>query len=151
MVYVVNEPIVPDTPSSSGGAITQESVQPPLPAGLHLDPVTGVISGTAGVATAAALYTVTGSNAAGSDTAELRIEVQMQEMPPTGLQYTTPNPVYVVGTPIAVDIPQSAGGLITSYTISPALPPGLSLNTGSGAITGTPRNPPRAGRLYRQG
>lgn len=141
VVYMTGAAITPNMPIAHGGEIREFSVSPALPAGLVLDSQTGVISGAPQAAAAAALYTVTGSNAAGSDTAELSIEVQLQEMPPTGLQYTTPNPVYVVGTPIAVDIPQSAGGLITSYTIAPALPPGLSLNTGSGAITGTPRTP----------
>ncbi|QQX87730.1 putative Ig domain-containing protein [Cupriavidus necator] len=139
-LYVAGTAITSNFPIARGGEIRQFSVSPALPAGLVLDPQTGVISGTPVAAVAAALYTVTGSNAAGSDIAELSIEVQAQETAPAGLQYTTSNPTYIVGRPIAVDMPQSTGGLITEFAISPPLPPGMSLNTVSGAITGTPRN-----------
>ena len=58
--------------------------------------------------------------------------------PPTGLIYATPSPSYVLETAIAANTPSSSGGAVSSYTINPSLPPGLSLNTGTGAITGTP-------------
>src|SRR5262245_13458910 len=38
----------PDLASTTGGAPTTFSVSPPLPTGLSLDPVTGVVSGTPG-------------------------------------------------------------------------------------------------------
>lgn len=55
---------------------------------------------------------------------------------PSGLTYTSP-PVFVVGQPITAMTP-SVSGSVTSYSVSPALPAGLSLNTTSGAISGTP-------------
>jgi glucose/arabinose dehydrogenase len=51
------------------------SVDPPLPAGLSLDPATGAISGTPGAEGPAADHTVTVSNLHGSAEAVVRIEV----------------------------------------------------------------------------
>jgi gliding motility-associated-like protein len=56
---------------------------------------------------------------------------------PAGLSYTTPN-VYTVGTAITALNPTSTGGAIASYAISPSLPAGLTFNTTTGAISGTP-------------
>jgi len=46
-----------------------------------------------------------------------------------------PSYVFVVGQPIA-SLTSTSGG--TNYTISPALPSGLSINAGTGEISGTP-------------
>ncbi|GAB2527357.1 hypothetical protein GCM10027189_02630 [Rufibacter soli] len=53
------------------------------------------------------------------------------------LSYTTPNQ-YCVGTAITNNAPTTTGGMVTTYSISPALPDGLSLNTNTGIISGTP-------------
>ncbi|MFT4858174.1 MAG: hypothetical protein ACI8SN_000088 [Algoriphagus sp.] len=59
--------------------------------------------------------------------------------PPTGLSYTSNGPlVYCVGQAITTNSPNTSGGTPTSYSVSPALPAGLSLNTTNGQITGTP-------------
>lgn len=56
---------------------------------------------------------------------------------PANLTYT--NPVtYSVGTAISNNNPSNSGGGITTYSVSPALPSGLSLNTSTGVISGTP-------------
>jgi len=58
--------------------------------------------------------------------------------PPSGLTYSSITAVYTQGTSIAPDGPTSSGGAVSSYSVSPALPSGLTLNTGTGVITGTP-------------
>ena len=65
-VYTVGTPIPPNSPTSTGGAVTAYSVSPDLPAGLSLDDDTGIISGTPTAVTATASYTVTASNVTGS-------------------------------------------------------------------------------------
>lgn len=55
---------------------------------------------------------------------------------PTGLNYTTPN-VFTVDEAIT-DLTPTVTGTVTSYSVSPALPAGLSLNTTTGVISGTP-------------
>jgi hypothetical protein len=74
--YFVGTAIATNTPSSSGGAPTSYAVQPSLPAGLSLNPTTGVISGTPTAVTVNATYVVSASNSAGSTTASLTISVR---------------------------------------------------------------------------
>lgn len=73
--YTTGTAIPANSPTSSGGSIGSYGVSPALPAGLSLNASTGVISGTPTLATAAAPYTVTGSNSAGSSIATLTITV----------------------------------------------------------------------------
>lgn len=51
------------------------SVSPPLPSGLELDTASGVISGTPAGSSASADYTITASNAGGTSSTVVRIEV----------------------------------------------------------------------------
>jgi feruloyl esterase len=57
---------------------------------------------------------------------------------PSALSYTSETIVYPVRTPIPPNIPASSGGAVNAYSISPALPAGLSLNAATGVISGTP-------------
>jgi hypothetical protein len=57
--------------------------------------------------------------------------------PPTGLAYPTTALWLQVGADIGSLSPQ-VSGVVTNYSVSPALPAGLSLNATSGVITGTP-------------
>ncbi len=57
---------------------------------------------------------------------------------PTSLAYATNPASYVAGVTITPNSPTASGGAIDSYGVSPALPTGLSLDTKTGIITGTP-------------
>lgn len=135
VVYETGMPIQNNVPASVGGAVTSYAVSPALPAGLSLDGVSGIISGTPTQTAAAADYTVTATNSAGSDSFPVNITVNVG--PPTNLRYTTPV-TYVVGTAIAPNTPANDGGAVASYTVNPALPAGLVLNAATGVISGTP-------------
>ena len=135
-VYTKGTAIPANNPTSAGGAVTSYSVSPALPGGLSLSSTTGVISGTPTAITATASYTVTASNSAGSATAALSITVN--DAAPAGLTYTPGTAVYTVGTPIAANTPTSTGGAVTGYSVTPALPAGLSLDDVTGIINGTP-------------
>jgi hypothetical protein len=137
-VYTVGTAIPSNIPSSTGGAITSYTVSPTLPLGLSIGASTGIVSGTPTAATARAVYTVTGTNSAGSTTAALTLTVTTALQPPAGLTYSANPAVYTVGTAITPNLPSSTGGAIASYAVSPALPSGLSLDTSTGIVAGTP-------------
>jgi len=147
-VYTVGVPIPENVPTSTGGAPLSYSVSPALPAGLRMsatpitlgDAASGILSGTPTAATATATYTVTAHNASGSTTATLAITVNPADASPAGLAYSAPAPVYAVEVPITPDVPSTGatGATPTSYSVSPDLPAGLSLNSVSGIVTGTP-------------
>ena len=138
-VYTVGVAIADNAPSSTGGAVVSYAIAPSLPSGLSFDPVSGVISGTPGVSSAATDYTVTATNSGGSTTVTLRITVNTAtEVAPAELSYTTNPAVYTVGVAVADNAPSSTGGAVVSYAIAPSLPSGLSFDPASGVISGTP-------------
>ena len=59
------------------------------------------------------------------------------DLPPSALSYTPSLASGTVGTAIT-SLNPSVTGTVTSYSVSPALPLGLTLNTSSGVISGTP-------------
>ena len=129
-VYSVGQAITPNVPASTGGPVAGYSVNPALPAGLSLNPVTGVLSGTPLVAAAQGSYVVTASNAGGQTTAALTLTVQVTA-------YATVTAVYDQNVLIAPNGP--VGGLTgTTYTVAPALPAGLNLDGSTGIISGAP-------------
>jgi hypothetical protein len=117
------------------GTVTGYTVSPPLPTGLLLSSSTGVISGTAGVVSAPATYSVTASNASGSTSFSLVLEVwQPPPSPPSALSYPSPQD-WNIGLPVLL-IP-IVTGTVTQYSAG-SLPAGLSIDAASGIITGTP-------------
>jgi Putative Ig domain len=136
--YPVGVAIAPNYPSSSGGAAVSYSVSPTLPAGLSLDPTTGVITGTPTAATPTANYVVTATNSGGRTTESLSITITLPTVTPPQFTYSTNPAIYLVGVPIAPNVPRSSGGAVASYSVSPALPAGLSLDAATGVIGGTP-------------
>ena len=104
-----------------------------LPAGLTLNALTGAINGTP-TTSGTSIVTLTATNSAGSSSASLVLTIAP-----------------AVGTPIITSAPTATGtagqpfvtyfiaatGLPTGYSVA-GLPAGLTLNTTTGAITGTP-------------
>jgi hypothetical protein len=138
VVYDQNVAITPNTPTFTGGAPTSYSVLPSLPTGLSLNTSSGAITGTPTVITAAAQYTITGTNASGSKDSVVNIAVRIQ--PPQGLSYASiASPIfYTVNQAIGTHVPSSTGGVVASYSVSPTLPAGLTFSTVTGEISGTP-------------
>ena len=135
-VYCSGTPIAANSPAITGGTPTSYSVSPALPAGLVFSTTTGIISGTPTVPTAAANYTVTATNSCGS--ANVAVNITISPAAPTALNYTLTPATYCGGTAITNNSPSNTGGAPTAYSVSPALPAGLSLNAGTGVISGTP-------------
>jgi hypothetical protein len=131
--YPINTPIT-NNDATVTGVVELFTVLPPLPSGLHLDALTGRISGTPDEESANTSYLVTATNPLGTTTATLNLGVL--PAPPSGLAYSAPSPTYIRGQVITANTP-SVVGAVTSWSVTPALPSGLSLNTSTGVISGT--------------
>jgi hypothetical protein len=128
---VIGEPIAL-TPAVSG-TVGHYTVSPPLPPGLSLDGQSGVISGTPTQASGSATYLV---NARGAGVrASFPLVLSVTE-PPNHLSYSSPT-ASTVGTPLVPLVPTVAG-TVEHYAVTPALPPGVALDSKSGVIAGAP-------------
>ncbi|MCU0440201.1 MAG: putative Ig domain-containing protein, partial [Raineya sp.] len=114
------------------------SVNPALPAGLSLNTSTGVISGTPSAQTASATYTVTASQSAG--VCSVTQNYTFAVVCPTASLSPSSLPNGTIGTTYNQTISQTGlpAGTITWSVSLGTLPTGLSLNSSTGVISGTP-------------
>ncbi|MGC6053253.1 putative Ig domain-containing protein, partial [Citrobacter freundii] len=127
--------------SISGGVGPIVSISPALPAGLTLDASTGVISGTTSVVTSATAYQLSVTDSNGSPTRKFTLTLATVNGPIITVHEA--NKMLTAGTStnfIPVTATSMTGGHLT-FSISPALPAGLGLNSTNGTITGTPTAP----------
>ena len=114
------------------------SVSPSLPNGLSIDSSTGEISGTpTDLSTTPVTYTITATNSGGS--ASTTIDITINDIPALinhihGSPYTYTKSQFT----FAVHSPTANGGPVTSWSISPLLPSGMSFDTSTGEISGVP-------------
>lgn len=136
-IYCTSTAITANTPSLavSGGTVGYGSGSS-LPAGLTLNSSTGAITGTPTATSSATDYTINASNACGSTSVALNITVVARL---TALTYTSSSITACAGsaiTPNTVASVTSGSGTLT-YSVSPALPTGLSIDANTGTISGT--------------
>lgn len=113
---------------------------PGLPAGLVLDPGTGVISGTPAAAAAPAPCTLTATNGGGGGSFTVSLGVLASS--PVTLDYAGTGAVSAaVGGSLSLDPPAVSGvpgGTLLGFGVNPALPAGLTLNAANGLVSGSP-------------
>lgn len=124
------------SPTNDNGAIKNYTVSPTLPTGLILENTTGLLTGTPTIIAERTKYTITGSNATGQTTRDIYITVN--DKIPLNFAYPETSYTFSRGEPISNKIPGNTGGTILIYSISPALPTGLSLDSQTGIISGAP-------------
>ena len=127
-------------PAATGGDGTLTySLSPALPAGLSFNATTRRITGTPTESMAQTTYTLTATDADG-DTVSITFAITVEvDSTPAFAAPVSPQR-YRVGTTITpLRLPAAAqGNAPIAYTLSPALPAGLSFNATSRRITGTP-------------
>ena len=127
--------------TNTGGAVSSNrySISPSLPAGLTFNITTGEISGTPTQAQTQSSYTITATGSGGTSTAMFTLTVAAAEIAPV-ISLSNSVQSVTVGNSILIVNATKSGGAINAngYLISPSLPPGLSFNTSTGSISGTP-------------
>jgi hypothetical protein len=116
------------------------SILPALPAGLALNSATGVISGTSTTPIALQQFTVTANDGSSSATATVVILVTPTTVITKSLQPAAQSITGYVGIPLVPTATYVTTNFTKTpvYSIAPALPAGLTINSASGVITGTP-------------
>ena len=109
-----------------------------LPAGLSLNITTGVLSGTP-TAAGPATFTIAATNGASPDavTPSITITVSQAQVAPV-FTASAPPATATVGAPYSYTFAATGNPAPTFRVNSGALPAGLSLNTTSGVLSGTP-------------
>ena len=104
---------------------------------LSISPGLGAVTGTSVTVRplATTTYTLTATNEGGTSSKSLTVSLTSA---PAGLTYSQNPATYTEGVAITPNAPSSTGGAITSYSVSPDLPTGLSLHPTTGIVSGTP-------------
>ena len=142
----VNQPYPPTTLQATGGIQPYSwSVNPALPNGLSLNvstpsEISGTpLDGTAGTTTHT--FMVSDSDAPSNQTASTQLSLKINPAP-TPLTITSPDgsslPFARTQINYSTTLKGSGGILPYTWSITPALPTGLLLDTSTGAITGKP-------------
>jgi hypothetical protein len=66
------------------------------------------------------------------------VSITVNDIAPSALTYSSNPATYTTGSAITINTPTISGGALVSYVVSPALPAGLTLNSSTGVISGTP-------------
>ncbi len=132
--FQIGASIVPIVPTTTGRDL-KFRISPSLPAGLTFSRKSGSISGTPTAVTPPAVYVITASNDRGTATFRLTLSV-IGNGGPSALVYPTPAPL-LVGLPIT-SLSPAVSGVVTQFSVTPALPAGLAMDPATGVISGTP-------------
>ena len=135
-VITKGSPMNAVTPTVQGGPVVTWSIDPALPNGLTINSATGRISGVPTVLSTFTTYTVTATNTGGSATTT--VDITVNDIIPSDATYVPDTYTFTKGTSDSTSIPTTNGGPVVSWEIHPTLPNGLSIDSSTGQISGTP-------------
>jgi hypothetical protein len=129
------------TINSTGGAISSYEILPAIEntPGLTFSTQTGLISGTPTTAASEQTYVISARNLVGTTSQSFSITVNLPPIAPA-FTISTATENATAATAITGFTIISTGGAIASYSVSPAIDNGLSFDSTSGLISGTPTN-----------
>ena len=107
-----------------------------MPTGLTFGTSNGTIWGTPTQVIAGAVFTIWANNSVGSKSTTINITIN--DVSVSGITYSSENITLSYYHTMTTTTPTTTGGSATSWAISPSLPSGLTFNTATGAISGTP-------------
>lgn len=119
---------------NNGGEATEYNIEPELPVGLSF--ANFRITGRPLIAQQETNYKITFRNSGG--TQEINLSIIVRGIAPSNLSYFYESPVYKAGLDIEGNPPIYEGDTANNFSVEPALPIGLFLNTQTGEITGNP-------------
>jgi hypothetical protein len=142
--YPIGAAIVQNVPIVAGAAPTDFTVKPPLPSGLKLDPVTGIVTGIPDTPTPRQVYEVTASNNGGYVRMRLHLGVSDPAAPPA---FSYPGGALTLQqlaslTPPLAPVLLGPARTGVTYSDNHALPAGLSVDPHTGAISGVASGAP---------
>ena len=135
-VETIDSSMTTGVPSFLGGTVLTWEIHPSLPTGLSIDSSTGEISGTPIVLSSQTTYTVYANNTGGSGTTT--IDITVIDIIPSSVTYTGSPYVETIDLSMTTGTPTHLGGTVLTWEIHPALPTGLSIDSSTGEISGTP-------------
>jgi len=133
---VVNAPTPPLRPTIAGSVTGDFMISPPLPPGLTIDPSLGNIYGIPTAPAPTTNYTVTAASGEGRVSTTVRFTVR--DVTPN-ISYSSNSWNLTQNVPLPENIaPSNRGGVVVTWSIDRTLPAGLTFDTSSGTISGTP-------------
>ena len=137
--FTKNSPASGATPNNAGGVPTSWTITAGvIPSGLSVDPSTGEITGTPTTVTPSTVtITIKASNPAGDDSTT--VDINVQDEAPASISYPGSPYTFTKNSPASGATPTYTAGTPTSWAITAgSMPAGLSVDSSTGEITGTP-------------
>ncbi|MDB2623701.1 putative Ig domain-containing protein, partial [Candidatus Poseidoniales archaeon] len=126
------------TTNGTTGSVTSWAINASLPSGLTFETSNGTIWGTPSVVVSGAVFTIWANNSVGPSSTTVNITIG--DVGVTAITYPSENITLTVYHTMTTATPSTTGGTATTWGISPSLPSGMSFDSATGAISGTPEN-----------